>query len=232
MTAMHQLQLWLRDTDRYHGEIDGDYGRETRGACLAAMEDGPDTQLTDQDYRSSAAASAVKESAVRAFAEVEANGAGFFDGKPKILFEPHVFARLTQARFNDSNPTVSYSKLGRPSLPADAGRPLCSAARGGRARPHRPRSAPLPTASSRSSARTSGGAATTPPWAFAEPGLRRTVAAEGVRNVPPRTGIVTCCAPRCGLRRRSAYNGPAYAKNRYDVKLAMAARAWAQRLGE
>jgi hypothetical protein len=65
MSAMHQLQLFLRDTGRYQGDIDGQYDSLTRGAVLYAMEDGPDTQLTDDDY---VASSRRLRSGSRAFA--------------------------------------------------------------------------------------------------------------------------------------------------------------------
>jgi len=45
---------------------------------------------------------------VRAVAEVESNGAGFLpDGRPKILFERHIFSRLTERRFDGSHPDIS-----------------------------------------------------------------------------------------------------------------------------
>jgi hypothetical protein len=232
MTTMHQLQLWLRDTNRYHGEIDGDYGRETRGACLAAMEDGPDTLLTDQDYRSSAARLGVKESAVRAFAEVEANGAGFFDGKPKILFEPHVFARLTQHRFNDSNPTVSYSSWGlRPYPPTQDGRyaQLLEAI------------GLDPWAAFQAASygkfqilgENFGRCGYDSPWAFAASQAYDELSQlKAFEMYLQRTGIAVLLRASMWAEAAKRYNGPAYARNKYDVKLAMASRAWAQKLGE
>lgn len=45
---------------------------------------------------------------VRAVAEVESNGVGFLpDGRPKILFERHIFSRLTDRRFDGSHPDIS-----------------------------------------------------------------------------------------------------------------------------
>jgi hypothetical protein len=57
--AIRILQLYLRDTGRYAGEVDGDYGPLTKNAILQAMEDGPDTALTLQDYIDSAGRLAV-----------------------------------------------------------------------------------------------------------------------------------------------------------------------------
>lgn len=45
---------------------------------------------------------------VRAVAEVESNGVGFLpDGRPKILFERHIFSRLTERRFDGAHPDIS-----------------------------------------------------------------------------------------------------------------------------
>lgn len=45
---------------------------------------------------------------VRAVAEVESNGVGFLpDGRPKILFERHIFSRLTERRFDLAHPDIS-----------------------------------------------------------------------------------------------------------------------------
>lgn len=44
---------------------------------------------------------------VRAVAEVESNGVGFLpDGRPKILFERHIFSRLTERTRKEAPPPV------------------------------------------------------------------------------------------------------------------------------
>lgn len=232
MTVMHQLQLWLRDTGRYNGDIDGEYGRLTRGGALCAMEDGPDTQLTDDDYAASARRLGIPQSTIRAFAEVEANGAGFFAGKPKILFEPHVFARLTKHAFNDSHPTVSYSKWGaKPYPPTQDGRytqlleavgldPWAgfSAASYGKFQ---------------IMGENFGRCGFDAPWVFAAAQAYDELSQlKAFETFLSRTGITTLLRARMWAEAAKQYNGPAYAKNRYDVKLAQAARAWARRLGE
>lgn len=57
--------------------------------------------LTEPQIRAIAENHAVEYAALRAVIEVEAGGSGFLkDGKPKILFEPHIFYRLlTQKRY-------------------------------------------------------------------------------------------------------------------------------------
>lgn len=45
---------------------------------------------------------------IRAVAEVESSGNGFLpDGRPKILFERHIFSRLTDRRFDAGHPDIS-----------------------------------------------------------------------------------------------------------------------------
>lgn len=51
--------------------------------------------------------------AVKAVVEVESGPLGGFDrntGKPIILYEPHVFSRLTAGRFDQDYPTLSYPR--------------------------------------------------------------------------------------------------------------------------
>lgn len=54
------------------------------------------TALTDADFARAAAALQCDVAAIRAVVEIEAGGNGFIeDGRPKILYEAHVFHRLT-----------------------------------------------------------------------------------------------------------------------------------------
>src|SRR5215471_625131 len=56
-------------------------------------------QLGDDDFVRAAKALDISVAAVRAVAEIEAAGRGFLpDGRPQILFESHVFGRLTNHR--------------------------------------------------------------------------------------------------------------------------------------
>jgi hypothetical protein len=231
MTGIHDLQLFLRDTGRYQGEIDGDYGPATRAAALHAMEDGPDTPLTDADYLASSRRMALPESTIRAFAEVEACGAGFANGEPKILFEPHIFSRKTNGAFDQSHPHVSYPKWGMLPYPTTqdgrygqlleaigldpwAGFAACSYGKF-QILGDNHRLCGYDT-----------------PWAFAvsqaydEPTQLKAFEGFLQRSEllgPLRAGLWSEVAKR--------YNGPAYFKNKYDVKLAQADAAWRKRLG-
>ena len=58
----------------------------------------------------------VELAALKAVAEVESSGSGFLpapDRRPKILFEGHVFHRLTAGRYSASHPNISYPRWDR-----------------------------------------------------------------------------------------------------------------------
>lgn len=64
--------------------------------------------LTDADIAAHAAELGIEPAAIAAVAEVESAGAGFLpDGRPKILYEAHVFGRLTAHRYDASHPNIS-----------------------------------------------------------------------------------------------------------------------------
>ena len=72
------------------------------------------SELTEADYRAAADSLGCEVAAVKAVAEVESAGAGFLrSGEPKILFEAHVFDRLTQGRYRKSHPNISSAKWDR-----------------------------------------------------------------------------------------------------------------------
>ena len=57
------------------------------------------TSLTDEDFARAAKALNVEEAAIRAVAEVEAAGQGFiYDGRPAILYEAHIFHAETKGK--------------------------------------------------------------------------------------------------------------------------------------
>jgi len=112
-----QLQTLLKETGRYTGRVDGLYGMLSEAAILIGMTDGPDTAVTLADMNRVATRLGVQVAAIRAFWKVEANGAGFQAGRPKILPEPHRFSRNTARAFDKSNPTLSYPKWGTRPYP-------------------------------------------------------------------------------------------------------------------
>lgn len=70
--------------------------------------------LNEADFRWAAGYLQCDVPAIKAVAEVESMGAGFLPtGEPTILFEAHVFSRLTGNRYDRSNPNVSSRKWNR-----------------------------------------------------------------------------------------------------------------------
>lgn len=76
---------------------------DIRGAALP---------LQARDITQAAALLAVSEAHILAVKTVESDGVGFQDGRPIILYEPHVFSRRTGGRFDIAWPTISYPHWG------------------------------------------------------------------------------------------------------------------------
>lgn len=69
--------------------------------------------LTEQNFIEAATELQCFPAAITAVAEVEAAGVGFLEsGQPKILFERHIFSRLTQRKFDRTNPDISNRNPG------------------------------------------------------------------------------------------------------------------------
>lgn len=98
--------------------VDGQYGPRTRAAVLAALTDPPDTPVTASDIKGLAEGWQVDPATLWAVRDVEASGAGFFDGRPKLLFEPHRFSRATGHRYDADHPHISYRSWDRSRYPA------------------------------------------------------------------------------------------------------------------
>jgi hypothetical protein len=79
--------------------------RATRGNFMA---------LTDDDFKQAADRLGCEVAAVKSVAEVESGLYGAFlpDGKPVILFERHLFSRLTKKKYDATNPDISNPKPG------------------------------------------------------------------------------------------------------------------------
>ena len=75
-------------------------------------------RLTEQDFERAANRLGCEVAAIKAVAQVESRGEGFYaDGFPVILFERHIFKKYTQGRYNQSHPEISgqpgnYGKAG------------------------------------------------------------------------------------------------------------------------
>jgi hypothetical protein len=82
---------------------------------------GPATPLTaaDMAQASRALGAGVGLAKVRAVVEVESRGRGFGEGgRPIILFEPHIFHRLTSGKFSEAWPEISYPTWGTLPYPS------------------------------------------------------------------------------------------------------------------
>jgi hypothetical protein len=67
--------------------------------------------LTEVDYQAAANVLSVDVATVKAVAAVESQGGGFLsNGKPKILFEGHWFSKLTKGQYDKSHPSISYPR--------------------------------------------------------------------------------------------------------------------------
>ncbi len=74
----------------------------------------PQRGLTEADFAAVARQLNVDVAAIKAVAEVEAAGDGFLpSGKPKILFEAHVFSDKTGGRYDASHPNLSSPRWNR-----------------------------------------------------------------------------------------------------------------------
>lgn len=69
--------------------------------------------LTEQDYLDAAKQLDVEPAVIKAVAEVESRGDGFLEsGEPVILFERHIFRRLTNKAFDGKYPYLSNKTPG------------------------------------------------------------------------------------------------------------------------
>jgi hypothetical protein len=226
---LSNLQLYLKDTGRYTGLVDGKYGGITKQAILTAMEDGPDTELTAKNYADCANRLGVKAAYIYAFAEVEANGAGFENHVPKILFEPHIFSKLTQHKFDATNPRISHPKWSRDYPPRiddryaqlleavglDAWAAFASASYG----------------KFQILGENHALCGFDTPWSFAfAQAYDENTQLKAFENFIRKAGILP--ALKLGLWETvaSEYNGTSYRSNRYDEKLQAAAKRWEGRL--
>lgn len=75
--------------------------------------------LTAADLAAAAAALGCDLPAVKAVLAVESQGRGFDpdSGRPLILYEPHWFSRLTQRRYDQRYPELSYPRWGTRPYP-------------------------------------------------------------------------------------------------------------------
>lgn len=74
------------------------------------------------DYVTAADKLGVTVRHIEALRKVESGPAGSFDskGRPTILYEPHVFSRLTNRKYDATHPAISYPTWGKQPYPKTA----------------------------------------------------------------------------------------------------------------
>jgi hypothetical protein len=71
-------------------------------------------KLTDADVTAAAKTLDCEVALIRAVNEVESSGSGFLPSRrPKILFEAHIFSRLTKHKYDKDHPGISSAKWDR-----------------------------------------------------------------------------------------------------------------------
>ena len=115
---LSDYQTYLKLTGRYSGAIDGAWGKLTEAGTLQLLTDGPDTALGESDFDYAADELNCSLAQIRGVTDVEANGAGFMKGRPMILPEPHRFSRSTRGRYDAAYPYISYPTWGTHPYPA------------------------------------------------------------------------------------------------------------------
>jgi len=71
-------------------------------------------RMAESDYQRAATSLACEVAAIKAVAAVESAGDGFFtSGRPKILFEAHVFSKRTHHKYDKAFPDISSAKWNR-----------------------------------------------------------------------------------------------------------------------
>lgn len=79
---------------------------------LDELSAGPGTPLTSADLKAGAAVLGVSVAKIQTVDQVESRGRGIDaeTRRPVILYEPHIFSRLTGGKFDETHPELSYPK--------------------------------------------------------------------------------------------------------------------------
>jgi hypothetical protein len=191
--------------------------------------------LTSESFARAAAALGCDVAAIRAVCEVEAPGGGFdATGQPRILFEGHLFSKATGGRFDASHPTISYPRWVRTFY---ATGPNADARNAGEHRRLQV-AASLDRAAALQSASWGRFQILGSNWkgagAASLQGFINAMYASEDAHLDAFVALIKSWGLAPTLRERrwadfaTRYNGPAYAQNAYDTKLAAAyARALA-----
>lgn len=64
-------------------------------------------RLTEDDYKDAAGLLNCEVACIKAVRDVESRGYGFVNGRPLVLFEPHIFSKYSNHEFDDTHGGVS-----------------------------------------------------------------------------------------------------------------------------
>ena len=192
-------------------------------------EDNKDKLLTLDQYREAATEFGLPLACVLAVAEVESRGAGFLpSGEPVILFERHVFSRLTKGKWDATNPGISNPKPGGYGRVADQHARLQEAVK-------LDRKAALMSASWGKfqvmgfNHRQAGFSSVQAFVNAMYQGERQHL--DAFLQFVAESNLDMALANRDWARFARGYNGPGYHKNRYDEKLEKFYKHWAAKVG-
>ena len=96
---------------------DGAFGAKSKAAFISVMTDGLDTPLSEAQVKEAAAQLGVNTAKIWTIWDVEASADPFIEGRPTILYEPHIFSRLTKHKFDASHPKISSKSWNKKLYP-------------------------------------------------------------------------------------------------------------------
>lgn len=179
--------------------------------------------LTEQDYARAAFRIGCEIEVVKAVAAVESRGGGFDpEGFPKTLFEGHWFHRETGGKYSLTHPTLSYARWTR----AHYGRTWQAEKARLNAAIALDRTAALKSASW-GMFQIMGGNHAKCGFSTVQEFVNAMCESEGAQldafvSFILSTGLGSALREKDWARFARGYNGPAFAKNKYDEKLAAA----------
>ncbi|MEX3073478.1 N-acetylmuramidase domain-containing protein [Vibrio alginolyticus] len=99
---------------RSHLKLSGQVARQSLATVYTLPIVSSKESLTESDYINVAQKLGCEAAAIKAVSEVESHGDAYFsNGKPKILFEAHIFSRLTSRAYDMSHPSISSRSWNR-----------------------------------------------------------------------------------------------------------------------